>query len=511
MHPKFYLAAALAGSWQAAASSILFTGGTIVAFDRKSGGLNVIRNGSVLVENDVIKTVSAGGIPVPKGNGVETVDITGKIITPGFVNTHMHLWQTAFKTLASNTSLVEYFSRYGEFAAASLLSVDDVYIGQLAGILESLNGGVTTILDHSHHTWSNATSLAGLQASIDSGGRIFWSYAFHNITRNGTNYQIPEQLANFRDLATKAPFKGSPTTLGVAYDSFSGNPNTAEIRNVIDTAKKYNASVITTHALGGPWGISNMPEDLAGLGILNISIPIVFSHASFLNDTGAALLRESNHYVSTTPESEYHYGHTHPRIHLYQDQISLGVDTHFTFSADILTQARLWLQPVRRLLYAEVLSRNEVPSHNPMSANQAFLLATRHGGLALRREDIGVIEEGAKADLVVWDGTSPSLLGWNDPVAAVILHASIADVEHVLVDGKWMKKGFKLTQKTYPEIKKRFLASASRIQRDLINLKSEFPQPGDTWQFSGLKVADPTQVDTLRGPGTGYGVPFLKA
>jgi cytosine/adenosine deaminase-related metal-dependent hydrolase len=53
----------------------------------------------------------------------------------------------------------------------------------------------------------------------------------------------------------------------------------------------------------------------------------------------------------------------------------------------------------------------KIPSNNPMTANQAFLLATRNGGLALRRGDLGVIKVGAKADLVVFDGLSPNMLG----------------------------------------------------------------------------------------------------
>ena len=75
-----------------------------------------------------------------------------------------------------------------------------------------------------------------------------------------------------------------------------------------------------------------------------------------------------------------------------------------------------------------------------MSVNQAFLLATRNGGLALKRPDLGVIAPGAKADIVVFKGDSPNMIGWVDPVAAVILHSNVGDVEHVLVNGQFKKK-----------------------------------------------------------------------
>ena len=135
-----------------------------------------------------------------------------------------------------------------------------------------------------------------------------------------------------------------------------------------------------------------------------------------------------------------HYGHLHPNSHLTLDQEALGIDTHFTFSSDILTQARLWLQSVRKIFYREVVDRRRLPAKNPMSANQAFLLATRNGALALRRSDIGVLAPGAKADLLVWNGRAPSVLGWADPIAAIMLHANVGDIKHVMINGKFKKR-----------------------------------------------------------------------
>ncbi len=157
--------------------------------------------------------------------------------------------------------------------------------------------------------------------------------------------------------------------------------------------------------------------------------------------------------------------------------------------------------------------------NNPMSVAQTFLLATRNGALALRRDDLGVLSVGAKADLVVWDGESPALLGWNDPVAAVILHASVADVEHVLVDGKWKKRDFELVvqgdggEAGYPAIKERFLASTARIQRELVGRilnEPVVPAPGGIWEPGQLPYEHALTVDTYRGNGTGYGELFLE-
>lgn len=252
--------------------------------------------------------------------------------------------------------------------------------------------------------------------------------------------------------------------------------------------------------------MGNSPEDLHRVGILNSSTPIVIAHAAFVDARGAMLLRSTNKHISITPESEMHYGHLHPTSHLIMDQASLGVDTHFTFSSDILTQARLWLQTTRYRVYQNTIDRWQLPAVNPFSVNQAFLLATRNGGLALGRKDLGVIYPGARADIIVWDGGSPSMLGWADPVAAVILHANVGDITHVLVNGEFKKRDGRLVIEGYADVKRRFLESAKRIQAAL---KAK-PLPSRDGNFlTGYPYGYVPQLDSQRGEGTGYGPNFV--
>lgn len=481
-------------------ASILFSGGTVIAFDKTTESLQVFRNGSVLVENDRISQVindTSSIFPMPPDT--EIVNVSGKILTPGFVDTHHHLWQSLFKTLESNDSLATYFTLFGETGPAETnFTTEDSYISQLGGALESLNAGVTTIVDHAHGLWSNDTADAILQADIDSGARIHFAFAIHPLTNNWT---IQDQMAKFQAMATQGLYLNTTTSLGIAYDHFVDGA-ASQTDAVVDLAIGNNVSVVTSHCVGGPFKLYNGPEILSPFGILNTSIPIIISHASYLTAEGMAILRATNQYIACTPESELQLGFdTHNVTRLIQDQAALGVDTNFGFSADIIGQARLWLQRLRGLNYEDVLDEGLWPSNNPMSANQAFLLATRHGGLALRRNDIGTIAAGAKADLVVFDTTkSASFLGWNDPVAAVMLHAGIGDIEHVLVDGKFVKRDGKLTYQDYAGVAQRFARSAERIQSSWAEILQPLYSDGGGYEY-GLTE----QVDTQRGDGTGYG------
>ncbi|KAI0852735.1 Metallo-dependent hydrolase [Daldinia vernicosa] len=495
-----YVAVAIFQHAALAICTKLLTSGTIIAFDDKTQQLQVIREGSLLIEGDQIISISDVAIPGNISENVEVIDCTDKIITPGFIDTHRHGWQSVFKTLGSNTTLAEYAGRYSAFVSQPLLSPDDIYISQLAGIHEALNAGVTTILDHAHHTWTREHATAGLNASVDSSARVFFAYAFQNIP----GFTIQDQITHWRELAPTV--SGDLATLAIAYDGWMGDLQDPDTQAVMKLALESKVKVLTTHDVEGPWPLYNTPEVLQRVGILNKSIPIVISHGSQVTANSAQLLRQTNQYISITAESEMHYGHLHPTSHLILDQASLGVDTHFTFSTDILTQSRIWLQSTRARLYRDAIDNWKIPANNPMSVNQAFLLATRNGGLALGRPDLGVIMPNAKADILIWDGRSPGMLGWADPIAAIILHANVGDIKDVMVDGEFRKRDGKLVIKDYAKVQDRFLQSAKRVQDEMKGIP--LPIPEGTF-MGGYPYGPVLQVDTQRGEGTGYGPSYV--
>jgi cytosine/adenosine deaminase-related metal-dependent hydrolase len=483
------------------AASVLFTDATIITFNVNTSRTEVLHDSSLLVEGDRISQIYNGTAPTSYPNNTEIVNATGKIISPGFVNTHQHLWQTAFKTIASNTTLAEYFQRYGEYGPSiQYFTPEDKYLGQLTGSLEMLNSGTTTVLDHAHGDSSNETADAIFNATLDSQLRTYHAFAIHAL---GNNFTTDDQMKKLISLAHDPRLSNnSLVSVGLAYDAFDTAPQ-AVLNQLWSIVQEHDLSIVTTHTLGGPWIIGNTPSLLFSLGFLNTSIPVVFSHASFITSSDMTALRRTNQYISTTPESEMHYGHGHIYSNLIQDQASLGVDTHFTYSADMVGQARLWLQNLRLERFEEPLvGRAEIPRSNPMSVEQAFYLVTRAGGLALRREDIGMIAAGAKADLIMFDGESPNMLGWSDAIAAIILHSNVGDVEAVMVGGQWAKKDGKLVYSGYEGVKRKFLASAKRIQG--IWAEMDWPRVDvGLWQ-NETEWGSVREIDVLRGEGTGY-------
>lgn len=102
------------------------------------------------------------------------------------------------------------------------------------GIYEALNSGVTSVLEHAHGTFSNDTSAAYLNASMDSGIRMCFCYAIHELSTG--EFSIADQMANFNELRQDSRLEGSLVEMGLAYDAFaSASPDV--IQSVIDLAQ----------------------------------------------------------------------------------------------------------------------------------------------------------------------------------------------------------------------------------------------------------------------------------
>lgn len=83
-------------------SRTLITGATILSMD---GAVGDLPKGDILVEDDRIIAIA----PVLQADDAERVDAEGRIAVPGFVNAHMHTWQTGLRSLAADWTLLEYF------------------------------------------------------------------------------------------------------------------------------------------------------------------------------------------------------------------------------------------------------------------------------------------------------------------------------------------------------------------------------------------------------------------
>src|SRR5436190_2772439 len=146
----------------------LVRGGMVVSMDPAVGDLP---RGDVLIEDGRIAAVAT----TLATTGAEVVDATGKIVLPGFVDTHRHTWQTAFRGVGADWT----FGQYRVAVHGTLgphYRPEDVYLGNLLGRIEAIGSGVTTLLDWFHRADRPENADAAIQALRDAPGRSIFCY-----------------------------------------------------------------------------------------------------------------------------------------------------------------------------------------------------------------------------------------------------------------------------------------------------------------------------------------------
>ncbi|KAL1795572.1 hypothetical protein ACET3X_005796 [Alternaria dauci] len=480
----------------------LFENGTIITWDDGVQDFKILRGGSLLVEGNRVSAIWENNTqPLDWAADVERISIEGKILSPGLIDSHRHGWQAIFRTLAPNAHLGDYLELYGPFGEPmNHLTPDDLYWSTLEGYFESIDSGTTTIVENAHHNWDEQSALAGWNASLDSGARVHWAYSIG--TGRDASYDFNTQIDLFERLHAEDRWRNTTAELGLNWEGFGTN-DTAAIETIVSLAKKLNVSAVHANHLGDPiFGNNNKPRQLLDAGILNSAIPVLITHGTFIDDEDIALLREHDQYVIITPESEMQHGHGHTQQHTFLDQTSLGVDNNIFFGTSMQQQGRLWLQTVRKTMWQEAHALGRARNTTGMEVSQAFHLITRSGGLALKRPDLGVIKVGAMADLTVWSGESASLLGWTDPIAAIVLHSQGSDAQHVLVDGEWRKYDGKLLStrngQTWETVKREFLMRAKRVQALWPTLPRPYLPETERMFGSGANFISLPQVNVTR-------------
>ncbi|KAB8236284.1 uncharacterized protein BDW43DRAFT_252000 [Aspergillus alliaceus] len=432
------------------AGSILLKNGTLLLHD--ANDVVHASKEDLLIENSKITKI-AQNIDPPSDTRV--IDCTDKIVSPGFIDTHHHVWQTSLKATHPNHTLFDYFPT-GNFAS-SFLSADDTFWGQLSGALECLDSGTTTVVDHAHINYSPEHSKEAIRATISSGIRSIFAYCpTPRVAQWTPTFELsPDLLApwvmeTFDQLAILNPFGPSGRVrLGFAFDGLY-LPGEV-LKEVYGRVRHAGAQLITSHSVYGvAFGAPNSLSAATNLDAHDLLGPdILLSHNTNPQPGHTQLIRAKGAKISSTPVTELQMGHGNP-ICLdpdYQSISSLGIDCHSVCTAYIPTQMSTVLQWARARRHEEFEAHSKWAKDVGSSVSDVFNLGTIQGARCIGMEsEIGSLATGKKADVVIYDGSSPGMLvaADRDPVAAIVLHSSIRDIETVIVDGVVRKEGGKL-------------------------------------------------------------------
>jgi cytosine/adenosine deaminase-related metal-dependent hydrolase len=455
-------------------------GGAVMTMDPSMPQKGEFPRADVLVEG---KKILAVGPNLQAGNAAE-IDARGRIVMPGFIDTHHHQFETALRSFLADGVLINDGSgtpsgstTYFEFILLTFAPVyrpEDVYISELFGGLAQLDDGVTTVFDVSQIHHSPQHSDAAIQALFDTGRRAafgFFESAGANIlgTNPGNKYptdapRIKQQWFSSSDQLVHM-IMGGEVYLGDASTDLSW------------TIGRQLGLQIAAHILS-PFGIRPIFDKLAagigGNGGIGIGADNLFIHMTGMADAAWQRVKDVGAQVSIAFPIEMNMRHGMPPLIRMQGlgmEPSLSTDVEVTLTADFFTQMRSAMNLQRLVVNQMILDspngnqnlpdpRNwelpqtavtvpgpfpywPTPPANippPLTARDVLRYATINGAKHLRLDSkTGTLTPGKEADIIILDAQSINVAPLNHVPGAVVSLMDRTNVETVIVAGKVRK------------------------------------------------------------------------
>lgn len=453
----------------------------LVTMDRATRDL---RTGDILLIDDRIAEVAAH----IEADDAEVIDASGMAASPGFVDTHRHVWQTQLRGVSTNWSLFQYVVEMRTMYSVCY-DPDDAYLGNYVGALEAINAGITTMVDHSHLQISEEHSDALVKGLVDAGIRGIFCYGVYRNPKYAPGQKI-DPASIIMDIAGPIedfhrrnalrvrerffPANDALLRFGIASSEFFTFPSIEPVLEELAWSRTLEPARITFHAAIG------LNDDVGIIGQLSkagaLGDDLLLSHGNSLTDDDLALIAREGGWLSTTPDTELQMSGTFPvleRVVQSGRTPSLGVDIVSNYSGDMFAQMRLMLQALR-FRQNERHHPGGLPSSLRYPAAKMLEHATLGGATCVGLEkDIGSLTPGKKADLILTRLSSINMAPVRDPVAALVFYANANDVDSVWIDGVARKRRGQLLGEPWPGIERRIQASRDAIDERFARIDSD--------------------------------------
>jgi 5-methylthioadenosine/S-adenosylhomocysteine deaminase len=446
----------------------LIRNATLVSMDPQIGNPEAA---DILVEGGRIEAVGHG-LDVADA---EVFDASECIVTPGFVNTHIHTWEFPLRGIGAGwVSSRDYHGNMHQ-NLATRYTTQDVRIANLIGALNQIHHGTTTIMDWCHILKDAEMTDAAIEALDESGIRAVFARGTVKppvVPDQTPYYRIPFPREEIHRLRTgRFASDDGLITLAMAILGPDWGEYDVAVHD-IRLAREYGL-INSAHTYGrkGKRKVEDGMPRLAKEGLLGPDHNI--SHGNCFSDEELKIVLDAGCTVTSTCLTEglnYEKPAMLGRMLKYGALPSLGTDCDPYFNSSMLWVTRHAFQHQRELdnrsLYAD--GKWPAATQHATHPRDALYWATMGGAKALRLDQrIGSITPGKQADLTVFDTRGMNLFAaapGGDPTHAVVMFAESSDVRDVMIAGRWVKRDGRLTFPAERLGRLREAALASRIR-----------------------------------------------
>ncbi len=442
---------------------MIVRGGTVVTMD---GARRVIENGAVAVKSGRIVEIGATAEIDRNYSAREIVNASGKVIIPGLINGHTHVPMTLFRGLADDLDLQEWLTKYIFPAEARNVTEDFVRVGTRLGLAEMIRGGTTTYCDmyYFEDAIADETSKAGMRGVL---GETVIDFP---VADNRTNAEAMAYVERFVKkwqgnplivpaIAPHAPYTVSEEHLN-AMRAFSDRTGAPIVTHISETKREVDDSIKAKGA---------SPIDyLNRIGFLNDRV--IAAHVVWPSEEELGLLKKLGVGIVHNPQSNMKLASgVAPVPQMLKEDLPVGLGTDGAASNNDLN---IWEEMDTAAKLHKLISKDP----KVVSAAEAFEMATIRGARALHLEkEIGSIEKGKRADLVVVDLDDLNQTPYYNIYSDLVYATKAADVRTVIIEGRVVMRDRRLLTLNEETIK----ADARRYRERIIQSLGRKTVPED--------------------------------
>jgi 5-methylthioadenosine/S-adenosylhomocysteine deaminase len=412
--------------------------------------LGDIPDGSVHIKNGRIVAVGKD-LQAP---AARVVDGVAMIVMPGLVETHWHMWNTLYRSFSGDKASDGYFPTVARFGQQ--MTPDDMYQGTRLAAAEAINSGITTVHDWCHNARSRAHAEADIKALREAGLRGRFSY--------GWPQGWPDtQICNLADLdGLHRDWKNYESdgllTLGFGWrGKFRVSPIPPDVyRPEFEAARKLGLP-ISVH-VGSAHKAKGQIESHAKDGLLGPDVQIV--HALSATPEEIQMVKDTGATVSVSPGSELRigFGFT-PTSEFLAAGVPLGMSvdsTSLSGTANLFSTLKL----------ARDVENAKSETEFKLTAHRMLEIGTIDGARAMGLGDVtGSLTPGKRADLIMISTNSLNMGVFTDPAHMALECTQPENVEMVIVDGRILKSGGKLTTLSAPVVVREARAALEGVRK----------------------------------------------
>lgn len=393
---------------------------------------------------------------VDLGQAHELLEGREMLAMPGLINTHAHVPMVIFRGLAEDVSIERWFNEF-MWPLESNLIEEDVYWGMLLGLVEMIEGGVTTVADHYFFMdqAAKAVEQAGTRAAL--GWAVFGDRGYGALDETAAFVERWQGQANGRITTWMAPH--APYTCDDAF-----------LRATVTHAKRLGVGIHIhaaeelgqTQASLQKRGLTPI-QVLAETGVLDV--PVIIAHGCGILPQDIDLLRQAAGPVGVAhaPKTYLKLGMgLTPILPLREAGISVGLATDGAVSnntLDIFESLRLMA----------TLQKHEARNPEVMTIPQALEIATQGSAAVVGLADkLGQIAPGYLADVILLDLSGAHHQPLHRPTASLVYNTRASDVQTVIVNGEIIMRDRQILTLDKAEI-------IRQVNRSMVRLAQRVP------------------------------------